>query len=438
MELHDRVAALNETRQRVWNEAKGFLDDLPDNTEMTGEQRAQWERYNERIDALGAEITDLTDRAQREQESAEVRVAEEVAYHSTPDARAQIAARNRQVLDWIRGDHRFEDVRDSSGETSQNAYRANLAAVRRERELIRAGASPEEVRDLAWDTGSVASAVPTLLDRSLYEIMEESIAIFRMPVTRITTASGAPMDFARVATHGIATQVAGQGTALAGTDPTFAKLTLTPVKHAQLIKVATEVVTDEEVDVISFLSRDLARAVGRQIDSAEMSTLTGSAFVGNGATVATGGSLVDPSVNKLIDLVYSVDDEYRNRPSTGWLMRDSTAGTIRKLRTGAGGTEGDLIWQPGVYSGFANQRTPDNLMGFPVFTDPNVASLASNAKIAFFGDWNGYYFRTVGSLMVERNDSVGFDNDQVHFRGKWRTHSGAQDVTAINLLKRSV
>jgi HK97 family phage major capsid protein len=119
-------------------------------------------------------------------------------------------------------------------------------------------------------------------------------------------------------------------------------------------------------------------------------------------------------------------------------MRDKTAGVVRKLRDGAGGTEGAPLWQPSLTSGITGGRGADTLFGYPVFTDPGVASMASNARTVFFGDWNAYYFRTVGDLMVERNDSVGFATDEVFFRGKWRAAGGAQDLTAINLMKQSV
>ena len=139
----------------------------------------------------------------------------------------------------------------------------------------------------------------------------------------------------------------------------------------------------------------------------------------------------------LVDLEYSVNDASR-AGNTAWLMNDKTAGILRKLRDGAGGTLGAPIWQPSLQGGIAGLRTPDQLFNYPVYTDPNVAESASNAKIIYFGDWSSYYLRTVGSLQVERSDEAGFDNDQVHFRGKWRSTSGAQDVNAISILRQNV
>jgi HK97 family phage major capsid protein len=246
------------------------------------------------------------------------------------------------------------------------------------------------------------------------------------------------MDFGKVTAHAIATQVAGQGTTLAGTDPTFGKLSLTPVKYAELIEVNNDVITDNGVDLVGFLARDLGRAVGRRVNEAIADAMIGGAVTGAAGTQATGGSLITPTYSHLVNLEYSVNSAYRASASAGWLALDSTAGTLRKLRDGAGGTEGAPLWQPSTQTGIAGQRQPDSLFGHPFWTDPNVAAQGSNAKILFFGDWNGFYARFVGNPIIERNDSVGFKEDDVYFRGKWRAAGDYQDLTAVNLLKMSV
>jgi HK97 family phage major capsid protein len=434
--VQQRVKALTETRAQVWEEAKGFLEDLKGD-EMTAEQRTQWDAYNERIDTLGSEADSLLERHQRETEAAKVREAQTEAFGREPEERQERTNWNQRIRDWAAG---REQMRYSDGEGNINGFRTNVTRVMKERELARQGATPDEIRALAWDTGDVASAVPTLFDRSLYEVLEENIAGLRMPTTRLVTESGASMEFPRVDSHAIATQVSGQGTALAGTDPGFDKLTLTPVKYAELIEVANEVISDNGVDIISFLARDLGRALGRRVNQAMMTAtggMTTSVTVGSGGTISTGGTLIDPTYEHLVNLLYSVNDSYRNN-SAAWLFRDSTAGTIRKLRDGAGGTEGAPIWAPMVTTGISGQRQPDVLLGFPLYTDANVASLASNAKIGFFGDWSAFYSRFVGDPVVERNDSALFTTDEVAFRGKWRYAGGFQDLTAVNLLKRSV
>jgi len=191
------------------------------------------------------------------------------------------------------------------------------------------------------------------------------------------------------------------------------------------------------------VARDVARALGRVIDT-DLVTGSGTgkpkgmipAYTTAGS-ITTGGSLITPTVEKLIDLVYSVNDEYRSSGSAGWLMRDSSAGVIRKLRDGAGGTVGALLWDPSLTNGIQGGQ-PDRLLGYPVYTDPNVASMASNARIMAFGDWSSYYVRTVGNLTFERDDSRYFDTDEVGFRGKWRVDGDTVDNTAVNIINQNV
>jgi HK97 family phage major capsid protein len=299
------------------------------------------------------------------------------------------------------------------------------------------------LRDLAWDTGSSGSLVPTTLARTLYEYMEASNGIFRAPTTKLNTTSGEPLDLPRVSAHTIGTLVVAQGTAIGGTDPTFARTRLDAFKYGALVVVASEVVTDAGIDIEGFLGRNIGRALGRVI-ATDLVAGSGSgrpngimtAIVGSG-TIATGGSLITPTVEKLIDLQYSVNDEYRSSPDAAWLMNDSTAGTLRKLRDGAGGTIGAFLWQPSLTNGIINGQ-PDRLLDKPVYTDPNVAAAGSNNKTVAFGDMSAYYVRTVGNPVIERDDSRYFDTDEIGFRGKWRVDGDLLDAAAVNVMKQSV
>jgi HK97 family phage major capsid protein len=118
-------------------------------------------------------------------------------------------------------------------------------------------------------------------------------------------------------------------------------------------------------------------------------------------------------------------------------MKDSSAGVFRKLRDGAGGTVGAFLWEPSLFNGIQT-GTPDRLFGDPVYRDPNVAAMGSDAKTVAYGDFSAYYIRTVGNVVVERDDSRYFDTDQVAFRGKWRVDGDLIDTTAVNALHQAV
>lgn len=433
MEPTSRVKAINEARAHVIAEQRNLLDAITPGQERTAEQVDQLARQDAAISEFDAQVRDLVAREQRESENAQLR---ENAHHLFGQVETdRHEKRTNDVLrNWL-----------SQPKETRGDLIIDVQNAAKERQMLRSGASPEEIRNaLTWDTGSMASAVPTTMARSLYEYLEASIAAFRIGATQINTGSGENIDFPKLGAHAIATQVAGQGTALAGTDPTAAKLTLGAAKYGELVVVANEVMTDTVFDVGSFLGRDIGRAIGRLADTdlilgtgAITGGIMSSAIVGAAGTVSTGGTVTNlyTAVNGFISAVYGVNDEYRQRGA--WLMRDATAGELRKVRDGAGGTVGAFLWQPSMTNGLINGE-PDRFLGYPVYTDPNVASLASNARIAAFGDFSAYYLRTVGNVMLDSSTERYFDTDQTGFRGKWRLDGGYIDTTAVVLVKNSV
>lgn len=436
IELVAKQKAINEQRLKAWEAGKALLADTGGN--FNAEQRAEWDRINADLDRLASERDVFTAAERREREAAELREANLRVFGEAP----VVSAEKREADNfrkWLRTGQGPTGI-DHEG---RQAMLIDVTPAQKYNELRRQGYGADEARALAWDTGSIASGVPTTTASVLYETMTAGIAGFRLPTTRIQTAAGEQMKLPRVNAHAIATQVSGQGTTLAGTDPTFLSLTLDAYKYGELVKVANEVLTDVSFDIAGFVVRNIGRALAQKIDT-DLVTGTGSGQpqgmmtgITGAGTIATGGSLIDPSYEKLVDLVYSVNDSYRSSGNAAWLMRDLTAGVIRKLRDGAGGTVGAVLWDPSLTAGIQNGQ-PDRLLGFPVYTDPNVASLASNAVVLAFGDWNGYYLRTVGSVALERDSSVGFSTDETFFRGKWRVDGDYQDTTAVNVMKRSV
>lgn len=438
MDIRLQTLALREERMNVYNHLQAELDATA-GRERSAEETAKIVRYDERIDEIDKEVADLDRRWQREERSATLRAAQESAWGPIQEERDAPTDPNAALREFLRG----AGPGNVTGENGRPAWEVDIRGAMREAELVRSGASAAEIRALAWDTGSAASLVPTTLSRTLYQYLEATIAMFRMPTTKITTSTGEALVFPRLAAHAIATQVSGQGTTLAGTDPSFAKMQLDSFKYGELVIVASEFLQDSAIDVGGFIGRDIGRALGRKID-ADLVVGSGSgapnglmtAIVGAG-TIATGGSLITPTVEKLIDLQYSVVNEYRDDPSCAWLMNDSSAGTLRKLRDGAGGTIGAFLWRPSLTQGVIGGQ-PDTFLDKPVYTDPNVASQGSNAKSVAFGAMSAYYVRQVGNPMIESDASRYFDTDQVGFRGKWRVDGDLIDTTAVNAIKQSV
>jgi hypothetical protein len=96
------------------------------------------------------------------------------------------------------GEHRVSerDKREALGlaewlrSGGRGEFEIDIRAAARERELLRGGASAEELRAMSWDATSGSLVVPTTLARSLYEYLEASIAGFRIGAMRVNTTGG--------------------------------------------------------------------------------------------------------------------------------------------------------------------------------------------------------------------------------------------------------
>jgi len=433
MDLRARVEALNAQRLNAWNQGQELLI-AAEGRAMSGEELQTYTRISTEIDAIDAEVRELVATSTREREADELRALTMSAFGEHGAAKRDTAGVD-QFRAWL--------AAPRGSELRAHPFEIDLQRVQRERDLLRQGASAEEIRALAWDATSGSLVVPTTMARSLFDVLEAGIAGFRIGATRMTTSTGENMQLPKLLTHGIGTQVSGQGTTIAGTDPVFSRVNLNVNKYGQVVKVANELVTDSAFDIASWLGQDIGYALGRVIDAdlvvgtgtGEPTGMTVLAGAGTNAPVSTGGSLIAPTVEKFIDTQYSINDQYRQ--NAAWLMKDSVAGTIRKLRDGAGGTVGAFLWEPSLTNGIQGGQ-PDRFLGSPVYTDTNCAAAGSNATLATYGDFSEYVIRTVGNPVVERDDSVAFLTDEAAFRGKWRVGGNHRQVAGLNNLIQNV
>ena len=422
--------ALRLERMNVISQLQGRLDDLA-GKEWSEEDKTVLDRLDNRINELDEQIK-LRDRNEtRANEAAALRESDGRIFGSETQLAKREQSENEKLRDFIR-------TRGASG-----GFEIDIWAARNERQALRNGAVDHE-RVLNYQTSSGSLVVPTIMARSLYEYLEAGIAGFRVGATVVNTSTGEPMQFPRLGAHTIAAGSIPQGTAIGGTDPSFARTQIDSYKYGALVAVSNEMVSDSAFDIGAWLVRDIGRGMARTIDTdlvigvgtANPKGMTILAGAGTNAPITTGGSLITPSYEKFVDTVYSVNDAYRAM-GAAWLMKDSSAAVVRKLRDGAGGTVGAVMWEPSLTNGLINGQ-PDRFLGYPVFTDPNCATAGSNAIFATFGAFEEYVIRTVGNPVVERDDSVYFATDQAAFRGKWRVDGDHLDVSALNSLVMNV
>lgn len=445
----ERVRDINAERMNVWNQAQEITARAEKAGGVTAEDKAHFDTAMKRIDEIDSlrEMILSSDKAKQEVET----VNEELRRATTSDERKTMDRRDQQAGDDIRSLFRTgRDGSDFSNLRQLDALNIDLSVPAAYFRALRQGMPFSELRTYQTDAGSTGGSltVPTTVANTIYAFLVNSNSIRRISRV-ITTAGGNPMSFPRVTTHSIGTQIINQTTAVTAGTAVLGNMTLSAFDFGQLSAVSNDMLEDSAVDVVGFVGEQIGRSLGIATGVAYAvgtgtSVPTGiitAAPVGASGTVATGGTTLDGVnaisglVDPFIDLQYSVADAYRSN-GCAFLVHQTTAGKLRKARE-TGGTAGAYLWQPSPTVGVI-PGTPDRFLGDPIYSDANIASIASNAKIAVYGDWSAFYIRDVAGLRLERSNDLYFNLNQVAFRGILRTDSNLIDTKALNVLKMSV
>lgn len=281
-----------------------------------------------------------------------------------------------------------------------------------------------ELRDLSRLTaGAGGNTVKTSFYERLMAHLIEVSGMLRAGAMILNTTSGEQIQIPKTTAHSSAALTA-EGAAIAESDPAFGQVALDAFKYANLIQIGRELVTDTSVDLIGYVAMQAGRAVGNALGR-DLVLGTGSAEPQGIVPVATVGVTGGAGVagaftaDNLIDLFYSVIEPYRMSPSCGWLLRDATMATVRKLKD----ANGSYIWSVGTGG------APDEILNKPVRTDPNVAAVALGARSVLFGDMSQYFVRLVNGIRFERSDHFAFSSDLVTFRTIIRGDGDLVDLT---------
>lgn len=392
------IQKLQEERANTWEHAKALLDGAFDEgRELTAEENEAYRKMTESLDSRDQMIKQLTADAQRAAD-AEASVREFLAKPEDRDA----PSKDDAMRSWLKGEgsKKFE--------------------ARSERPM-----GTEDFRALSKLTaGAGANTVKTSFYDKLMAHLIEVSGILSAGPTVLNTTSGEQIQIPKTTAHSSAALTAEAGT-ISASDPAFGQVPLDAYKYALLLQVSSELITDTSVDLEGYLSMQAGRALGNAFGTHAI-TGTGSSQPNGVVTAATLGVTGSTAVSgvftfdNLIDLYHSVIGPYRSSPSCGWLMRDSTVATARKIKD----TTGQYLWQPGLVPG-----APDSILGKPLLTDPNVAATGLSAKSVLFGDFSQYFVRFVNGIRFERSDDYAFNSDLITYRAILRADSDLIDTT---------
>lgn len=376
-----------ELRNRAWEEAKALLDAAAaEKRDLSAEEEQKYARINDDLNKRSETIKQLQ--------------ADE--------------ARELNIAEATRGKRTVEEARE----------------VQNDADLVRS-LCRGEVRSVTFEkrdvlTSSTGAPVPT----SFYDQIVEHMVVagpMLQTSTMINTAGGEALQIPRTSAYSTSTLTA-QGSAFSESDPTFQSfITLNAYKYGHLIQVSREMIDDSGVDLLGFLARQAGISIGVAVNTA-LTTGTDSTMP-NGIAVAAGSGVTGGTgvvgaftADNLIDLSYSVNSAYRRMPGTGWMMATSALAATRKLKD----TYGQYLFQPSLQAG-----QPDQLLGYAIYENPDVAAVGTSAKSVLFGNLREYYVRMAGGIAFERSDDYAFANDLITFRARVRIDGDLPQTAAV-------
>jgi HK97 family phage major capsid protein len=404
---------LRDRRLNVFNQAREIADTAADeNRKFTAEEQGTWEALNEEINELDKRIKAVLEQEKRAAE-ADKAFGELTKGPADPDKTQEgssFASELRSFLIGQPGAPRVFDVQPTVGTV------------------------PTSYRDLSKLTDAAGKfTVPTEFYNRLVEHMIEVSGILQAGPTVLNTAGGEVLQIPKTLTHTSNPAIVAEAGALLEADPTFGQTSLGAFKYGRLIQVSRELLQDTGVDLTGYLARSIGRAIGNAfgedlVIGAGTTEPRGIALdAGAGVTGPTGTTVTfgnqataGQGFDLLISLYHSVISPYRQSRSAAFVMNDTTAAIVRRIKS----TDGLYAWQPSLTVG-----APDTILGKPVFIDPYIASPAANAESIFFGDWSQFFVRYAGGYRFERSDDFAFGNDLVSFRAILRADGALVDLT---------
>ena len=227
-------------------------------------------------------------------------------------------------------------------------------------------------------------------------------------------------------------------------DPAFGETRFNIWKSGFNNKVSMELLADSAFNIPQFLSMVGLEARGRFEDqqAIEGDGTTEPLGLRHSATTArrsTAASIPDSTqtitlagttVAEMLSIYFGLPAQFRNS-EMAWAVTSSFMARLASLST-TGGNLGLLPRMDGApgFNLFGHPMVPYDGTGWD-----DAASFATNEEFGALGDFSKYYFVDRLGVMFERDDSVGFETDQISFKMRQRFDSYWGLPNAFRIIK---
>jgi HK97 family phage major capsid protein len=274
--------------------------------------------------------------------------------------------------------------------------------------------------------------VPTSFQRRLLEA-RRFLGSFEELSNTIRTTSGEAMPHPVVSAFGSAVWTS-ENSGFTPSDDTFDQVTLNAFKASTKVIVSEELLQDSAFDLEAYLARQfglrfrvLEESAYINGDGAGKPLGINHTTSGVATTTAAVGNATSFNYTAIVTLVFALPSQYRQNAS--FVLSDTTARGLYLMLDGSQRP----IWNVDVTSDGGNR-----LLGYPVYTHPDMPASAANARSAMFGDWElAYTTRRVAGIGLHRQNELHSDNGQIGFRAWERVDGRVTMPAAARILVHS-
>lgn len=278
----------------------------------------------------------------------------------------------------------------------------------------------------SMNSGTAANGgytVPTGFISDMDVALKSYIGVIEAGAHVFTTDSGESLPWPTANDTGNAGRIITEGGVTNVVDPAFGQVVLgSYIYTSDVIKVSLQLVQDSGVDLMAFINEVAAERVGR-IQNSHFTNGTGTGQPKGVVAAATLGktaaSATAITFDELADLKFSVDRAYRDAPKSAFMVSDSTLGYITKMKDG----ENRPLLLPSTREGEV-----DRILNKPVYTNTDMAAIATGAKTVLFGDFSKYKVRNISGDFLARVDQPYITNFEVAFIYFRRTDANLVDA----------
>lgn len=362
-------------------------------------------------------------------------------------AQSQLNAIQRQLE--ASREEGFDDAPRKRKDAEPNAAREGFEIFLRKQAKHYSDEDVTKVRNvMSTTTGSEGgNTVQPAVAAELIDLLK-AYTFVRRVADQVTTETGVDMSYPTSDGTSEVGEIVAQNAQANGADPTFGTRALNVFKYgSRIITVPVELLQDSQIDIVAMVLKRARDRLGR-IQNQHFTVGTGTGQP-TGITVAattgktgTTGQTTTVIYDDLVDLVDSLDAAYLDVPSTaeqlpgvepGFMFSQTMRRVIRKIKD----TAGRPIWTPSYDAGMA-AKTPDMLLGYPVYINNDMPAPAANAKSIAFGNFRRYLIRDAMQTQFFRfDDSAYMSKGQVGFLAWARAGGNLMDLNSIKCYAHS-